>query len=358
MLRSSIVGVPVLGIALAACGCSGDPSTAVHSSSGNDTQAAGLVATPFGLVSPACVAEVNANVVVMVGDLPPCPTPLISGENSNGLGGAPPSTPPSSDAGSEDGSSAPPEGDGGGSAPEDGGGATEDDGGAAEGDAEVDGATLTGQNLPSAPGTISGWVEYADWRGNETPGELSATWQVPDVPASNVGQTIFFFPSYESSNGNAIIQTVLQYGVSAAGGGSFWSISSWWVGSSGTARYSNLLPVNSGDTIQGTITASNCNGDGGCTFDIVALDQTLGQSRELVVSDTTSFTWVQAGVLEVYKVSDCSQLPDNPVTFTSLLLNDQNGSPLNVNWQPEYRVPMRNCNYQVGVDSGSVTLGY
>jgi hypothetical protein len=201
-------------------------------------------------------------------------------------------------------------------------------------------------------------VEYADYRATDTPGELATTWRVPDVPASNVGQTIFYFPSYEPLNGTAIVQPVLQYGVSAAGGGAYWAISSWWVGPTGAARYSSLLQVNPGDTIRGTITATNCTEGAGCKFVIVARDETIDNSRQLTIVDTVSYSWAQVGVLEVYNVTSCNQLPDNPVTFSSLVFNDQDGSPLGANWTAEYRVSNRNCPYQVGLGSSAVTLSY
>lgn len=53
-----------------------------------------------------------------------------------------------------------------------------------------------------------------------------------------------------------IIQPVLQFGVSGAGGGEFWSISSWYVPEGGwfdSAIYSEPLTVEPGDTIFGNV---------------------------------------------------------------------------------------------------------
>ncbi len=203
--------------------------------------------------------------------------------------------------------------------------------------------------------TVNGWVEYADWTATQTPGTLATTWHVPDVPAADVGQTIFYFPSYEPANGQAIVQPVLQYGVSAAGGGSYWAIASWWVGPGGSSRHSSLLPVQPGDTIRGTITATSCDDSGGCKFVIVTRDETLDNKRQLTVVESAPYTWIQWGVLEVYRVTDCSQLAPESVTFQSFVLDDQDGTPLSPSWNPEY-VTFRNCNYQVTEASDQSTL--
>jgi len=53
--------------------------------------------------------------------------------------------------------------------------------------------------------------------------------------------------------GVSIIQPVLQWGSSAAGGGQYWAIASWFVGGAHTV-YSDLKQVSSGDTIYGNMT--------------------------------------------------------------------------------------------------------
>jgi hypothetical protein len=332
-MRNSIVIVAVGLLSFGAAACSG--SDGVSSSSvANDTQQTQLVTTPFGLASAACVMEVDPNAVVTTAALPPCPTPIVPAQGDGGVSS------PASDSGAADSA-----------AGESFAGEGGNEGG--ESDASV-------ASVPTATATINGWVEYADWRASETPGELATTWHVPAVPTSNVGQTIFYFPSYETANGSAIVQPVLQYGVSAAGGGSYWAIASWWVGAGGAARYSSLLTVNPGDTIRGTITATNCDTNGGCKFVIVTRDETLDNSRQLTVVETVPYTWAQAGVLEMYDVNGCNQLPANDVTFSSFVFNDQNGSPLSATWTPEYPVHVRNCDYQVSAasDGSSVTLNY
>lgn len=303
--------IACLAVALAAsaAACSsaspgGSPSsTSADTPAGGDDSAGGTATaiTPFGLVDPQCVAEVDPTVTVTATDVPPCPTPIVPGQQP-GNGGA-------------------------------------------------------ANNPPVV--TVNGWVEYADWTATETPGNMATTWHVPDVPANDVGQTVFYFPSYEPTNGQAIVQPVLQYGVSAAGGGSYWAIASWWVGPGGAARHSSLLQVQPGDTIRGTIKASNCDANGGCKFLIVTRDETLDNARQLTVVESAPYVWVQWGVLEAYGVTDCSQFPPENVTFQSLVLDDQDGTPLSPAWAPESVVPFRTCNYQVteAPDQSTLLLG-
>jgi hypothetical protein len=312
-----------------------------ESSSGAATTAAATVttvATPFGLVNAACVAEVDPSAVVTASAVPPCATPLPGPAQGGGSGaGSAPDAGADADAAADDASTD-----------------------AASADASADADAAPGDDAAPVPtfAPANGWVEYADWRTNATPGLFATTWHVPDLPATDSGQTIFYFPSYEPVDGTAIVQPVLQYGVSAAGGGSYWAIASWWVGPNG-ARYSSLLQVNPGDTIRGTITASSCDGNGGCKFVIVTRDETLDNSRQLTVVESVPYTWTQAAVLEMYNVSACNELPVSSVTFSSFVFNDESGLPLSPTWTPEFSVPL-GCPRTVtpAPDDSSVTLAY
>jgi hypothetical protein len=298
----ALASAAALGV-IAVSACSGGSDRVASRSRSADTQGVTPTAiTPFGMVNASCIAEVGPDEVVTAADAPPCPSPIADDAGSG------------SDPGSGD-------------------------------DASV----------PSF--TVNGWVEYADWTASETPGRFATTWHVPDLPATDNGQTLFYFPSYEPSTGASIVQPVLQYGVSAAGGGSYWAIASWWVGPTG-ARHSSLLQVNPGDTIRGTISASRCDENGGCRFVIVTRDETIDNARQLTVVEGVPYTWTQASVFEAYNVNDCSELPPNGVTFASFVFTGQDGSPLDPTWAPEYSVPVRNCNYQVTAGAGAVTLGW
>src|SRR5271165_415509 len=94
----------------------------------------------------------------------------------------------------------------------------------------------------------SGWITYASWSNTTgTPVSRMATrWTVPPAPATANGQTVFLFPGIQNSS--MIYQPVLQWGLSQAGGGNFWSVASWYAdGQTGHSFYSNLVRVNVGD---------------------------------------------------------------------------------------------------------------
>lgn len=117
------------------------------------------------------------------------------------------------------------------------------------------------RNLSSKPGSISGanpnWITWAQWTntGSQPINYFSTTWSVPDAPASNDGQTLFIFDGLETTSGSDILQPVLQWGTSAAGGGSYWAIANWFVSSSGFyAVQMPLTTVSAHTSLQGIMT--------------------------------------------------------------------------------------------------------
>src|SRR5205814_6113987 len=70
-----------------------------------------------------------------------------------------------------------------------------------------------------------------------------------DVCSSDL--TVFLFSGLENDAKNEILQPVLQYGHSAAGGGDGWSIGNWWVTPAGIVGQNGVQEVNPGDTVTG-----------------------------------------------------------------------------------------------------------
>jgi hypothetical protein len=99
------------------------------------------------------------------------------------------------------------------------------------------------------PDLGSGWISYGYWN-NDTGSSLTsfrATWTVPPAPSTDSGQTIFLFNGIQNYGSNyGILQPVLQWGPSAAAGGSYWSIASWYVTSGGDAFHTTLVQVDEG----------------------------------------------------------------------------------------------------------------
>ncbi len=107
------------------------------------------------------------------------------------------------------------------------------------------------------PGFGSGWIADAFWQNEigKPVTSFKTTWKVPSAPKSSSGQTIFLFNGIDPADpSQAILQPVLQWGTSHAGGGPFWSIASWFVSGNGQAFFTPLVPVNVGDTLAGKMT--------------------------------------------------------------------------------------------------------
>ena len=131
----------------------------------------------------------------------------------------------------------------------------------------------------SRPGTTeaastpadSGWMEWA--YVTEPPGswysQINANWTVPAAPQRgyNSAQTYFSFPGVQSDS--FILQPVLQYGYSAAGGGNTGPYASWQC--DGLSRllgvHSTLRPASDSDAMTGSVAASACSA-GSCTWTI------------------------------------------------------------------------------------------
>jgi hypothetical protein len=87
-----------------------------------------------------------------------------------------------------------------------------------------------------APGTGNGWVEAVQWEVPLSSGDnidvLTGRWIVPKNPSAN-GGLIYIFNGIEPTTENLILQPVLQWGATTAGGligGNYWTIASWLAG--------------------------------------------------------------------------------------------------------------------------------
>lgn len=155
---------------------------------------------------------------------------------------------------------------------------------------------------PSAPDPGSGWIVYGIW--DNTTGtpmtSMTATWTVPADPVTSSGQLIFLFDSFENA-GDAIVQPVLQWGVSPAGGGNFWAITNWYVTTS-MSFYSTLTTVLTGDVLTGVITGTTSGFD---------YDSTFTGHPETTLSMTGVNELMQATItLEAYTITAQSDYPD------------------------------------------------
>jgi len=167
--------------------------------------------------------------------------------------------------------------------------------------------------LAHTPGTGNGWVEADQWNvplaGNDDIDYLAGNWTVPEYPAEN-GALIYLFDGIEPASGSWILQPVLQYGASPAGGGDYWAVASWLV-SSKQAFHSPLQTVYPGNSIKGYTEMTRISGSMK-EWEVEAKDTTTGVDSYLAAKISGQhWTWAYAGVLEAYNVTSCVQFPPN-----------------------------------------------
>ena len=190
------------------------------------------------------------------------------------------------------------------------------------------GRPLMPGNVMLQPGVVpalgTGWIVYADWSNNTgTPvSSFATTWTVPPAPATQSGQTIFVFNGIQNST--MIYQPVLQWGPSAAGGGSYWAVASWYAdGQGGQAFYSSLVQVNPGDVLVGVMTLTGQNGAAfsyDCNFQGLA-------NTDLPIQNVDELTWC-IETLEAYGLTQCSDYPNtNDTAMTNISLQTGGVSP-------------------------------
>jgi hypothetical protein len=158
------------------------------------------------------------------------------------------------------------------------------------------------------PISDNGWVTYASWL-NQTGKAVSSfttTWAVPAAPSTYDGQTLFQFNSIEPNSFNSILQPVLQYGPSQAGGGRYWAVASWYVVGN-SAYYSSLVRVSPGQTLVGVITLASHKGSNynyKCAFTGIS-------GTNFSIKNIPQLTWCTE-TLEVYGVDLCPEFPNTP----------------------------------------------
>jgi len=187
----------------------------------------------------------------------------------------------------------------------------------------------------TAPGTYgalpSGWAVYEMYQTTQGVTGYNGTWVTPGAPKDQQLQTLFTFTGLQNAfltgptDSISIIQPVLQWGPSAAGGGKYWSIASWYVGNQGTVVYSTIQQVANGAQIFGYM---NLNANSTWTI------TTATSSIQTTINVTPGASELYAFVtLEVYSVSKCGDYPTGTIPYTNLVV-DVNGQVSTPSWSP------------------------
>jgi hypothetical protein len=178
----------------------------------------------------------------------------------------------------------------------------------------------------------SGWITYASWTNDTTTKAITnfkTQWKVPTAPTTHSGQTLFLFNGMQDGfmNTSHILQPVLQWGPSAAGGGLYWAVTNWYV-SGIEAFYGTLIKVTKGQKLEGVMKSTGRNGS---LFDYTSLFTGLAKSSSLKVSNAAQLFWA-AETLETY---NCQKLtdypPDTKVDMDSIQILKQKTNA-NIHW--------------------------
>jgi len=170
-----------------------------------------------------------------------------------------------------------------------------------------------------------GWQQYVKYQTNNIT-EFLGMWIVPDAPADFAAGVLFTFtglqnidwvpPNADPKGPFDIIQPVLQYGYSEAGGGTFWSMASWYVTLDSDVYYSRLTPISSKVTMFGNMTKI-----GGDSWFIDSVDTSTNTHSSLTVTESIleSQPWAYV-TLEVYDIFACNEYPTDTIPYSNLEL--------------------------------------
>lgn len=208
----------------------------------------------------------------------------------------------------------------------------------------------------------NGWKASGNFAPDVPLGSMKVTFTVPEPPKVN-GALIYLFPGAEDAHLSTILQPVLQWG---GDGGERWTIASWAVTIDGHNVKSDPIEVMPGDTILGTVEATQCSEDA-CDWLIETRDVNSGKAATLQVANMPSLLlFLVAGALEAYPEDPCCPLESDEfpasgsTRFSDIKLVDLAGNPFVANWNAQFAG--MNANHRFGVeiekDKSAVTLLY
>lgn len=179
----------------------------------------------------------------------------------------------------------------------------------------------------------SGWIAYAYWSNPNTSNPITyftTNWIVPSVPSKQSSQTIFLFNGMQDGTtaSSYIIQPVLQWGPSAAGGGKYWAVTNWYVSSS-QAFYGSLVSVSAGTSLQGVMQET---GHSGSTYSYNSSFVGYPSGSALQVNNVPEAFWA-AETLESYGVNTPStEYPPNSDIAMSSIQILQGSTNASISW--------------------------
>ncbi|KAF8907840.1 hypothetical protein CPB84DRAFT_239319 [Gymnopilus junonius] len=179
----------------------------------------------------------------------------------------------------------------------------------------------------------SGWIAYTYWE-NTGPSPISffgSNWVVPAIPTSWDGQLLYWFNGLEPAVENAILQPVLQYGFSPAGGGEFYALASWWL-IGNDVYHTDISLVSPGTYLQGQMTLTGTSTSGGVTtYDYQSTF--VGYPGTTISASTTEELAWAFETLEIYGTEFIPDLPYGNTVYSAIDIAFQNGQhPSSIPW--------------------------
>ncbi|KAF7319302.1 hypothetical protein HMN09_00267700 [Mycena chlorophos] len=178
----------------------------------------------------------------------------------------------------------------------------------------------------------TGWLSDAYWINPNPAGALPIKWfstdfVVPPPPVMVSEQTLFLFPGLLPLDGSSILQPVLQYGVSAVGGSTFWGVALWYVIGDQTIFVTPLRSVSSGTNLQGILSLLNFTTSTGAPTYTYWTTMLPGANSPagLTIDVPFEFTWSTV-TLEAYNVISLESYPPGSTTFRNISLQMEDGS--------------------------------
>lgn len=187
----------------------------------------------------------------------------------------------------------------------------------------------------------NGWLTEQNW--TSPTGQIYAIatdWVVPTAPVATygAGQTLYIWYGIQETSGVDIIQPVLQYGYSAAGGGNGWYIDNWFVFDGlpeGVGE--DLVQVQPGAQLVGDVYVSSVNGGGSYNY----TSTFIGFPQTTAYADNQPAQPTAVETLEVSNLPNASYFPtDVNVRMTEISGSTvENGGNFTTNFVYDTYVP-------------------
>ncbi|KAH9477351.1 hypothetical protein JR316_0009557 [Psilocybe cubensis] len=161
---------------------------------------------------------------------------------------------------------------------------------------------------------------------------FQSRWVLPPLPQVNSGQLLMYFSGLAPPSIDALIQPTLQYGVSAAGGGNFWSVASWFITST-QIFVTNVTQLPTGNQILDSFVVNEDQFLGTPTTHAWFTGFSFFQASQLNIQTVENFN-VAIVALEISNAITLGNLPTGPTDVEQIFILDANSNSIfPIPWQ-------------------------